>query len=206
MTDIDVGNVVEGHYRLLAALEAKDSESAQDIVQRINEDIEEIEVSCEMADLACSALSNDTSALEQRSTEMRGKQQETAQRCAELKEEAARLCITEEGMAKCDILLSDLMAGQSLAELDGELEQELKHRLRQGADACDVSELHALRVHLSQLHDVAVITRERCQYVIDQTSADDAVDKTAKKAGVAPKKTAGSPAPKAKSEPKAKAK
>eukprot|EP01061_Rhynchopus_euleeides_P029730 TRINITY_DN4907_c0_g1_i1.p1 TRINITY_DN4907_c0_g1~~TRINITY_DN4907_c0_g1_i1.p1 ORF type:complete len:194 (+),score=79.37 TRINITY_DN4907_c0_g1_i1:74-655(+) len=181
MSHLDLSGLAAAHYKLLAAVTSREGGEAAQQLANAKEEADSLLAESSIVELECKALEADAAQLKRRSQEIRGKTQEVDEACQKLRHEADHYHITEECTAKYDALLEDLTVGKSLQELAEEVRQEEQHQSKQETDACDESELDALKVHLSQLYDVACIASARCRYVLSTTDGEGEGERAQKK-------------------------
>ena len=174
MSKLDLDRLTAAHYSLLAQITSKNVEGAQGCRAAVLEEAEGLEVEGQMVELESRALAEDAARLRERSDGVRTQASENETACKKLREDLEHFEVRHEFCSKYDALLEDLAKGKSLQELEEELKQELAHQSKKASNACDTSELDALKVHLSQLYDIACIASQRCKHILSSFEGEDA--------------------------------
>ncbi|KAJ9468963.1 hypothetical protein DIPPA_35638 [Diplonema papillatum] len=191
MSEIDLSTLVAEHYKLVGALVEKNKETADACIEAIGDEAEEIESMCDLLPLAWKAALED-SAEAQRTFEKAGTRLvETERKCESLKRKVEHLRITEEYTSKFDALLADLASNKTIAELESEIDAERRYQQKHKPDPLEADDLKILKVHLSQLFDMASIAIQKCQFLEEDEPNAKKTKRDSKKA----KDSSASPPP-----------
>ena len=177
---IQLNDLVGAHYSLLAALTDKNVSLVNDAIEVISTEVDELKSECQLIPLGIAAVKGDTAKVQEKHSDGKKKLKEVGRECDKLKKEIEKYAITEECMAKCNSLLTEIESGPQLPTEEDKAQQRATAESRKAEAASAEIELQSLKSHLSQLHDMSTIALAKIKYITTEEDLTDNVKRPKK--------------------------